>query len=94
LLPAATSTLEELHGALMLLGCGTRCESAEIPSAAGFRILLARIEPVMARFQLPDQLPFLMQRNAYRRATLPGSPKAQKHGKETRQKMVVGSDEA
>jgi hypothetical protein len=94
LLPAATSTLEELHCALMLLGCGTRCESAEIPSAAGFWILLARIEPVVARLKLPDQLLFLMQRNAHRRETLPGSPEATNHGKETRQKMVVGSDEA
>jgi hypothetical protein len=66
MLPATTSALEELNRALMPLGCGTRGESAEIPAAAGFRILLARIEPVLARFQLPDQSPLLMQRNAYR----------------------------
>src|SRR5262249_36307047 len=50
----AAPALEELHRALMLLGRLPASKRAEIAPLAGARVLLARIEPVLARFQLAD----------------------------------------
>jgi hypothetical protein len=41
-------TLEELHGTLVLLGCLARPEGTEIAALTRFRILLARVKPILA----------------------------------------------
>jgi hypothetical protein len=46
--------LEILHLALMLFGRHARFEGAEVAALAGFRVQLARIEPVLAGSQLAD----------------------------------------
>jgi regulator of protease activity HflC (stomatin/prohibitin superfamily) len=46
--------LEELDGPLVLLGGCQRVERAEVPALARPRILLARVDPVLAVLQLPD----------------------------------------
>src|SRR5262245_44416849 len=46
--------LEELNGAFVAFGGGPRRERAEIPPTAGLRVLLARIQAVLAGRQLPD----------------------------------------
>src|SRR4051794_18565100 len=46
--------LEVLHRAFVLLGGGAGAEGAQIAALAGLRILLARVEPVLAGFQLAD----------------------------------------
>jgi hypothetical protein len=46
--------LEELNRALVLLGGRTAAERAEVSATPGLRVLLARIEPVLPGFQLPD----------------------------------------
>lgn len=46
--------LEILHRALVLLRGFSRSERAEVPAFAGFRIFLARIEPVLAGFQFSN----------------------------------------
>lgn len=46
--------LEVLHRALVPLRRRARGESAEVAPAAGLRILLARVEPVLAGSQLAD----------------------------------------
>ena len=51
--------LEELDRALVSLGGGTARECPEITSPAGFRILLPRIEPILARRELADHDPAL-----------------------------------
>src|SRR5205823_4587988 len=45
---------EVLHGPLVLLGLGAGGESTEVAAFAGARIELARVEPVLARFQFAD----------------------------------------
>jgi hypothetical protein len=45
---------EILHGALVLLRRGSGIEGAEIATAAGLRILLARIKPVFSGRQFAD----------------------------------------
>jgi hypothetical protein len=47
-------TLEELHGALVLLSCGAGRECSEVAALAGTRIEFARIETVLTVSQLPD----------------------------------------
>ncbi len=47
-------TLEKLNGALVLFGLFARCECAEIAAFAGPFVNLARIDPILAIFQLPD----------------------------------------
>ena len=51
---ASPAALEELHGALVLLGRRTRPEGAEVAPPSGLRVGLARIEPVLARLELAD----------------------------------------
>src|SRR5690349_16373394 len=46
--------LEELHRALVLLGRRARLEGAEVPPLASLRVLLARVQTVLARLELPD----------------------------------------
>jgi hypothetical protein len=46
--------LEELNGALVLLGSGTRCERAEILAALRAWIDLARIQPVLTVWKFSD----------------------------------------
>ena len=46
--------LEELNLALVFYRCFARLECAEITALTGFRILLSRIEPIRARFQLAN----------------------------------------
>lgn len=45
---------EELHSALVLFGCVAGLESSEITALACARILLSRVEPILAGFQLSD----------------------------------------
>src|ERR1019366_10202871 len=52
--PYELMPLEILHGALVLLRGRARFEGAEIAALAGFRIDLAGIEPVLARWQFAD----------------------------------------
>src|SRR5262245_60326263 len=61
---ASSSPLEVLDRALVPLGRGEAAERAEVPAAAGPRIALARIEPVLPRLQLADhaQAPFKARR--------------------------------
>ncbi|MBI4970514.1 MAG: hypothetical protein HZC17_01550 [Candidatus Omnitrophica bacterium] len=40
--------LEELHSALVFLGCGTRVEGAQIAPFAGFGVFAAGIKPIFA----------------------------------------------
>jgi hypothetical protein len=40
-------TLEELYGTLVLLGCLARLEGTEIAALTRFRILLARVKPIL-----------------------------------------------
>src|SRR5262245_27279459 len=54
ILPTLVSSLEELNGAFVLLGLLARREGAQVPALAGLRVLLARIEPVLARFDFAD----------------------------------------
>jgi hypothetical protein len=46
--------LEELHRALVLLRRSARLERTEIPALAGLRILLAGVEPVLARAEFAN----------------------------------------
>jgi hypothetical protein len=55
--PLAPATLEELHRALVLLGRLPARKRAEVAALAGARVLLARIEPVLARLELADHGP-------------------------------------
>src|SRR5882724_1824021 len=50
----ASVPLEKLHGALMLFGRRACFKGAEITAPPGFRIDLARVEAIAARFQLAD----------------------------------------
>jgi hypothetical protein len=47
-------TLEELHGALVLLRCGATLESPQVAPLTGFRIFLARVEPILAGRQFSN----------------------------------------
>ena len=51
---SAGSALEELDRSFVLLGRRTRAEGAEVLVFASLRVLLARVEPILPRFQLPD----------------------------------------
>ena len=46
--------LEILHRALVPLGRSAACKRTEIAAASGFWVLLARVNPVLARCQLAD----------------------------------------
>jgi hypothetical protein len=46
--------LEVLNLAFVLLGGAFALEGAEVAALAGLRVLLARIEPVFAGFELAD----------------------------------------
>src|SRR5687767_10946566 len=46
--------LEELDRTLVLFGGRAAAERAEVLPATGLRILLARVEPVLSRFQFPN----------------------------------------
>src|SRR5687768_12291325 len=46
--------LEELDGALVLLRRRACVERAEVPPPAGFRVLLARVQAVLAGLELSD----------------------------------------
>jgi hypothetical protein len=46
--------LEELNLALVFYRCFARLECTEITALTGFRILLSRVEPIRARFQLAN----------------------------------------
>src|SRR4026209_1543767 len=50
----SAATLEELHGAFVLLGGRTRAERAEITALSRFRVLLARIETISSVLQLAN----------------------------------------
>jgi DNA-binding response OmpR family regulator len=52
--------LEILHRALVLLRRRASGERAEIPPPAGLRILLARVEPVLAGSKLADHGVFVV----------------------------------
>jgi hypothetical protein len=41
-------SLEVLHRALVLFGCGARFEGAQISPPFGFRVELARVQPIFA----------------------------------------------
>ena len=47
-------TLEKLYVAFVLFGLFARCECAEVATFAGLFVNLARIDPKLAIFQLPD----------------------------------------
>lgn len=49
--------LEELDRPLVLFSGGAAAESAEVPPAAGLRILLARVEAVLPGFEFPNHWP-------------------------------------
>ena len=51
---AALTSLEKLHGALVLLRSGAAGKGTEIAPPAGLRILLTRIEPVLAGRELAN----------------------------------------
>src|SRR5687767_33292 len=53
-------SLEELHGALVLLCGRARLEGAEVAALPRLRILLARVEPILTGFQLPDHFARLL----------------------------------
>jgi hypothetical protein len=53
---ALAATLEELHCALVLLGCCTSLERPEIASLPSLWILLARVEPILSGLQLADHV--------------------------------------
>jgi hypothetical protein len=46
--------LEELHGALMFLGCLARAKGTQVSSLAGLLIFLSRIQPIFPGFQFPN----------------------------------------
>jgi hypothetical protein len=46
--------LEELHLAFVLFGRRASAESAEIATPARLRVLFARVEPVLTRFEFPN----------------------------------------
>ncbi len=48
------TALKVLHGAFVLLGSGARWKRAEVAAPPGFWVNLARIKPVLARFQFAD----------------------------------------
>ena len=52
--PISAVTLEILHRSLMLLGRRPRLEGAEVPALAGLRILLARVQTILACLQFPN----------------------------------------
>src|SRR5260370_27835188 len=51
----AAAALEELHRALVLLGRLPARKGAEVAALAGARVLVAGIEPMLARLELADQ---------------------------------------
>jgi len=50
----ALMPLEILHFTLVLLGCRTRGESAEIAALPGFFVLLAGVEAIFSRFEFAN----------------------------------------
>ena len=50
-------TLEILYVALVLFGLFARCECPEIAAFPGLFVDPARIDPILAIFQLPDHFP-------------------------------------
>jgi hypothetical protein len=63
---ARLAPLEELDRALVLLGGGAAAKRPEIAAPAGLRILLAGIQPVVSRLQLPDHWFRALVRAAFR----------------------------
>src|SRR5438067_12415362 len=59
--------LEKLHRALVLLRRVPRLERAEVTALAGLRVLFARVEAVLAGFQLADHLSDRCNSGAYSR---------------------------
>ena len=49
-------TFEELHGALVLLRCGSATKSAEITATADLWINLSRVQAVLPRLQLANHV--------------------------------------
>ena len=53
------STLEELHGSLVLLGGGPACERAQVTSPPGPRVHFPGIQTVLAGLELADHADLL-----------------------------------
>src|SRR5207237_8124728 len=60
--PRSSGALEGLNGALVLFGGRASLERAEVPPAPGARILLARVEPILAGLELADHDTVLLLR--------------------------------
>src|ERR1044072_5661522 len=56
----ASLAFEILHGSFVLLGRSPRIKRAEVFAFACFRILLPRVEPILARLQLSNHLSTLL----------------------------------
>lgn len=67
-LSAGLMALEILNGAFPFLRRTFCLESAEIPSFSRFWIFLARIQPILSGFQLPDHVPSTIRKRSGLRA--------------------------
>jgi hypothetical protein len=67
-------TFEGLHRLLVFLRRRPCLERAEISALPGFRIFLARIEPILARFQFPDHEPIEYSRTNWTPRVIVGQP--------------------
>jgi hypothetical protein len=67
--------LKVLHGALVLLRRRARLERTEIPPASSLRVLFARVETVLAGFELSDHVDILALLIKHTSKALPQAPR-------------------